>query len=100
MLTSDGSSSSALSVGLGASGLLPKRQEDIGLRIGGFGGDIPILFGIRSDADLYAGWIGVRAGAELLNGVREVPSDPLDPTTISAEENDDAVRARIRLKGG
>lgn len=76
----DGPDGPALSLGIGASGLLPKRREEIGLRIGGFGADIPLLFGIRSDADLYAGWIGARIGAELLSGARELNADPLDPT--------------------
>lgn len=72
----------AFSVGLGASGILPKRRDDLGLRVGGFGGDVPILFGLRSDADIYALWIGARGGAELLRGQVEVAEDPLDPTIL------------------
>ena len=80
----DGPEGPALSLGIGASGLLPKRRDDIGLRIGGFGADIPILFGLRSDADLYSGYIGLRAGGELLSGSREIEQDPLDPTAPGA----------------
>lgn len=70
----------AFSVGLGASGLLPKRRDDLGVRVGGFGGDIPLLFGYRSDADIYSFYLGPRVGMEYLNGQLELPSDPLDPT--------------------
>lgn len=69
----------ALSVGLGASGLLPKRDDDLRLRVGGFGFDVPVLFGWRSDADLYSLWIGPRGGAEYLNGQQEIGADPLEP---------------------
>lgn len=77
-----------MSLGLGASGLLPKRRDDLGLRVGGFGGDLPILIGIASDADIYAGWLGARAGMELLRGQREIPPDPLDPSAPIAEQVD------------
>ena len=76
----DGPDGPALSLGIGASGVLPKRRRDIGLRIGGVGADIPLLIGIRSDADLYSGWLGARVGAELLSGSQELHNDPLDPT--------------------
>ena len=69
----------AFSVGLGASGLLPKRRDDLGVRIGGFGGDIPFLFGYRSDADIYSFYLGPRLGIEYLNGQRDLP--PPIPST-------------------
>ncbi|MEM1035025.1 MAG: hypothetical protein AAF928_14675 [Myxococcota bacterium] len=68
----------AASIGLGASGLLPNRQDDFGVRVGGFGGDLPILVGYRSTADIYAVYVGARFGAEFLNGQRELP--PVDGT--------------------
>ena len=69
----------ALSVGIGALGLLPKRREDLGLRVGGFGGDLPVVFGWRSSSDAFSLWLGGRGGAELLRGQRtiETQSDPL-----------------------
>jgi hypothetical protein len=75
----------ALSLGLGASGVLPRERDDLGLSIGGFGGDVPILFGLISDSDVYAGWIGVRGGIELLRGSRTVQPDAMDPTLLSEE---------------
>ncbi len=75
----------AFSMGLGASGLLPKRRDDLGVRIGGFGGDIPLLFGYRSDADVYSFYLGPRFGIEYLNGQRDLPPDPLDPTVVGVE---------------
>ena len=76
----------AVSIGLGASGLLPKRKDDLGLRVGGFGGDVPILLGYMSDADIYSAWIGARGGAEFLNGERELDPDPLDPDLPPAQD--------------
>ena len=75
----------AFSMGLGASGLLPKRRDDLGVRVGGFGGDIPLLFGYRSDADVYSFYLGPRVGIEYLNGQRDLPPDPLDPTLVGVE---------------
>ena len=69
----------ALSLGLGVSGLLPKRDDDLRLRVGGFGFDVPLIVGWRSDADLYSLWLGPRGGGEYLNGQQEVGVDPLDP---------------------
>jgi hypothetical protein len=87
--------SGALSLGLGASGLLPKRRDDVGLRVGGFGGDVPVLIGWRSKADIYSLWLGARGGAELLNGQRDVPAelspDPAAPTS----EDVDGYHAQI-----
>ncbi len=68
---------SALSLGIGASGLLPARDEELALRVGGFGADVPLLFGYLSEADIYALWIGVRGGGEYLRGQRDLPEDPL-----------------------
>jgi hypothetical protein len=65
----------ALSAGVGASGLLPKRREDLGLRVGGFGADVPLLVGWKSDADIYALWLGARGGAEYLVGQHTPEAD-------------------------
>jgi hypothetical protein len=79
---------SAVSLGIAASGLLPKRDDDLGYRIGGFGGDIPILIGWRSTGDIYAIWAGARAGIELLRGQRELEADPNDPLAPLVEDVD------------
>jgi hypothetical protein len=82
----------ALSVGLGASGLLPERGDDpaageeYGYRVGGFGGDLPILIGWKSQADIYALWLGARGGIEHLRGSRDVPPDPGAPELLLSEE--------------
>jgi len=65
-----------LSIGLGASGLLPKRHDDLGFRVSGAGGDLPILLGLRSSGDVFAGWIGARGGFEILDGSHDLPSGP------------------------
>jgi hypothetical protein len=71
----------ALSVGAGVSGALarpgdePERKAgdtagDSGLRtatltsLTGYGVEVPLVFGYRSDADVVTAWIGVRAGFE------------------------------------
>ncbi len=76
----------AVSLGLAASGLLPKRDDELGSRIGGFGGDVPILIGWRSSADIYAIWAGARGGAELLRGQRELAVEPNDPSAPLVED--------------
>lgn len=75
----------ALSIGLGGSALLPHRREALAARVGGFGGDVPLLVGWRSAADIYSAWIGVRGGAEVLRGQREVASDPVSSVASSNE---------------
>lgn len=70
----------ALSLGLGASGALaragdqppdsPPMGSDTGLRavelnsLRGYGLELPVLFGYRSDADVVLLWVGLRAGFE------------------------------------
>jgi len=76
----------AISVGIGASGLLPKRHDELGLRVGGFGADVPVLVGYQSSADIYSAWIGARGGFELLTGQRDLEEDPNDPTAPLAED--------------
>jgi hypothetical protein len=76
----------ALSLGIGASALMPKRDDDLALRVGGFGGDIPLLFGWRSTADIYSVWIGARGGMEYLNGQRELEVPPDQPDLPPAED--------------
>lgn len=73
-----------LSAGLGASLVLPRRHDDLGFRVGGGGADLPLLLGFRSDADIFAGWIGARGGFEWLDGQRDLevaPDAPLDTPT-------------------
>lgn len=69
----------AVSLGLGASGILPKEQEDTAARVGGFGGDVPLLIGFNSDADIYGAYLGIRGGAEYLRGQRALAPLPTDP---------------------
>jgi hypothetical protein len=80
----------ALSLGLAASGVLPKRHDDLGLRTGGFGADLPIVLGYRGSGGRYAVWLGLRGGAEILNGQRErvqdAGLDPLAPLPSDALE--------------
>jgi hypothetical protein len=71
----------ALSIGAGASGALARPGNepdakagdapgDTGLRtatltsLTGYGLEVPLVFGYRSDADVVTAWIGVRAGFE------------------------------------
>jgi hypothetical protein len=76
----------ALSLGLGGSALLPKRDDDLAVRVGGFGGDVPLLLGWRSTADVYSVWIGARGGVDYLNGQRELPVPPESPDAPPSEE--------------
>jgi hypothetical protein len=75
-----------LSVGLGASGLLPKRDDDVGTRVGGVGADLPFLIGFTSNADIYSVYLGARGGIEHLTGIHELDRDPLDPTAPIQED--------------
>jgi hypothetical protein len=92
--------SQAISLGVGASGLLPKRREDLGLRVGGFGFDVPVLYGWRSSGDIYSLWLGPRGGAEYLNGQREVSADPLDPTSAPVDGRIDPISGWHAQVGG
>jgi len=60
-----------LSTGIGGSAIVPRPRgedgEDLGSVTGG-GLDLPILLGVVSSSDIYALWIGPRAGFELLTG--------------------------------
>jgi hypothetical protein len=60
----------ALSVGLGGSAVAAQRPGEgvDGSSVFGGGFDVPVLFGARSASDLYALWIGPRAGMEFLGG--------------------------------
>lgn len=66
----------ALSVGVGGSFVLPRVSGDAsdqlqGLRLDGergWGGDVPILIGWRSDSEVVSLWAGPRAGYERLTG--------------------------------
>ncbi|XXT18435.1 hypothetical protein WME94_50225 [Sorangium sp. So ce429] len=66
----------ALSIGLGASALFsggPGAAAE-GSDVHGAGIDVPVLLGFRSDADLYAVWLGPRLGFELLGGEVRLPA--------------------------
>lgn len=92
-----------LSVGLGASVVIPDRPGSSSERSGVYGGglDLPILLGVHSRSDLYALWIGPRAGFELLRG--NVSETALLPGTagpgVSNDKLDD-VSARHFFVGG
>jgi hypothetical protein len=62
-----------MSLGLGATAILPKPQSNDTYSVYGGGGDIPLVFGWTSDAELYSIWFGPRMGFELLGG-RATPS--------------------------
>jgi hypothetical protein len=71
----------ALSAGAGGSVALYGHQEgselpdvDLG-QMHGVGADVPILLGYQSDGDLYALWLGARAGWEHVD-ISEVTSEP------------------------
>ena len=59
----------ALSLGLGASAIMPKAPSggDPKGVLGG-GADVPLLIGVRSSADIYAFWFGPRAGFQVFTG--------------------------------
>ncbi len=62
-------SSWALSIGLGFDAAFSGRQTDTltgvdNANLFGFGGDLPILVGWKSQAGLYYAWVGARIGYE------------------------------------
>ena len=57
-----------MSIGLGATALLPKPRNDDSFSAYGGGGDLPLLFGWSSTAELYSIWFGPRVGFEMLGG--------------------------------
>jgi hypothetical protein len=59
----------SLSIGLGASGLLPQQPSGGNAHgVWGGGADLPILIGIRSSSDIFSFWFGPRGGFEILTG--------------------------------
>lgn len=66
-----------MSIGLGATAILPKPQDNDSFSAYGGGADIPLIFGWTSDAELYSIWFGPRMGFELLGG-RAVPNEFID----------------------
>jgi hypothetical protein len=81
----------AVSVGIGGSLVFPQRpgHGDDETRVRGAGIDVPILFGARSNSDLYALWIGPRAGLEFLGGsVLGSPPTTPDPSSGTATSPD------------
>ena len=76
-----------LSLGVGASAILPRPQggdRDLGA-VGGGGADLPVLLGWKSDAELYSVWWGPRAGFEILSG------DLIESELVGAGSVDTAV---------
>jgi hypothetical protein len=73
--------STALSLGLGASVLMARRpgEGDDPSAVYGVGLDLPLLLGFRSRSDLYAFWFGPRAGIEFLSGRILLSNDPSVP---------------------
>lgn len=69
----------AVSVSLAGSALLPRvrsKGQELDPRVGGFGGDLPLLVGWKSRAEIYSIWLGARGGGEVLNGEHPLPADP------------------------
>lgn len=66
-----------MSLGLGATAVLPKPQDNDSFSAYGGGADLPLVFGWTSDAELYSIWWGPRVGFEMLGG-RVLPSEYLD----------------------
>ncbi len=70
----------SLSLGLGASALFAGApgpsagSKAAGSDVYGAGLDVPLLLGFRSDADLFALWLGPRLGLELLGGEVRLPA--------------------------
>jgi len=70
----------ALSVGAGGSAALYGHQDGVVLpdvdlgELHGWGADVPVLVGYRSEGDLYMLWLGVRGGWEHVD-ISEVSSD-------------------------
>jgi hypothetical protein len=75
----------ALSVGVGGSVISAERpgQEIDGSSVFGGGVDVPVLFGVHSKSDLYAFWVGPRAGFEALNGHIAASQGQADTPTLS-----------------
>jgi hypothetical protein len=72
------SAHAAFSIGLGASMVLARQRET---PPSGWGVDLPIMVGWRSDASLVQAWAGVRAGFEAIDGKLNVePVAPTDPS--------------------
>ncbi len=79
------SGSVALSIGAGLTGTFYGRQQGSPLpnvelsALHGFGADVPLLVGWRSDAGLYEAWAGARAGFER----DEIESLTSEPKSVS-----------------
>lgn len=73
----------ALSLGVAGSAVLYGRQQGSDLpnvdlkALHGYGGDIPILVGFRSNGGLYQAWVGARGGAEhdIVSSLTSEPDD-------------------------
>ncbi len=75
----------SLSVGLAGSGVISVRDSASGARVGGFGGDVPLVVGWRSSAGVYELWLGARVGVDRLEGERVLPVDPLVPDIVRSD---------------
>jgi hypothetical protein len=72
----------ALSIGLGASAIIPQAPGGPNPNgVFGGGGDIPILVGFRSTSDIFAFWLGPRLGFEVFNGTVQL-SDYMGGTPL------------------
>ena len=91
----------ALSVGGGASLIFPQRpgRDDSDTRLYGGGIDVPVLFGVRTSSDLYALWIGPRAGFALMGGsVRS--TEPVAPGGEATARDFDARHFHVGMVAG
>lgn len=85
----------ALSIGAGGSSVLYGHQpngelDNVSLgQIHGWGADVPLLIGYKSDGDLYRLWLGARGGWEHVD-ISDVTSEPktvtlgMSPASLSA----------------
>jgi hypothetical protein len=74
----------ALSIGLGASAIVPQTPGGSNpAGVWGGGGDIPILIGAHSTGDIIAFWVGPRAGFEVFTGQVQL-SDYMGGTPLYA----------------
>jgi hypothetical protein len=96
----------ALSLGLGASAIVPSRPTgaQLGDDVYGAGADLPVVFGARSTSDLYAVWVGARGGFELLRGTIPPGATPADgaaaPTTLDVDGRHVFAGALVGVRAG
>ena len=88
----------ALSLGAGVSAILERGGDDPPF---GFGFDLPVLVGYRSDASLVQAWAGVRAGFESIEGSLDpealAPFEPELPVEFDADRYSGAAIVGLAL---